>query len=80
MKNTAYSGYCGPRMSPSVQSARVHHVIEHELTAAQRHVIEQYYLHGKTIIQIADERGVNKSTVCRTLQRAEKRIRQILRY
>ena len=80
MKNTVYSGYCGPRLSPSVQSARVHHVMEHELTDAQRYVMEQYYLYGKTIIQIAEERSVNKSTICRTLQRAEKRMRQILRY
>ena len=30
--------------------------------------------------ELAQERGVNKSTVCRTLQRAERRMRRCLRY
>ena len=33
-----------------------------------------------TITQIAQERGVNKSTVCRTLHRAEQKLRKYLKY
>ena len=39
-----------------------------------------YYLQKKNIPQLARERGVNKSTICRTLQRAERRLRRFLKY
>ena len=55
-------------------------VIEGELTELQRETILAYYFQQKNICLIAKERGVNKSTVCRTLHRAEARIRRCLKY
>ena len=53
--------------------------MERELTALQRQTMEDYYLNGMTLEQIAKERYVNKSTVQRTLKRAEETIRRFLR-
>jgi RNA polymerase sigma factor (sigma-70 family) len=39
-----------------------------------------YYFQERTLAQIAQERGVNKSTVCRTLHRAEEKLRKFLKY
>ncbi len=46
----------------------------------QKQVIIAYYFQGQTIPEIAKLRGVNKSTVCRTLHRAEQRLQQYLKY
>jgi DNA-directed RNA polymerase specialized sigma24 family protein len=54
--------------------------MEGELTDLQRETIIAYYFQQKNICHIARERGVNKSTVCRTLHRAEARIRRCLKY
>ena len=80
MKNTDYDGYLGPRLSREAQMRRVRRVMEAELTETQRQVLNGYYLQKKNIPQLARERGVNKSTVCRTLQRAERRLRRFLKY
>lgn len=80
MKNTLYEGYLGPRLPRQVQLKRVCAVIEEELTELQRHTLLAYYIHKQTIPQIADSRGVNKSTVSRTLKRAENKLRRFLKY
>lgn len=80
MKNILYDGYLGPRLPREVQLKRVRMVIESELTELQRHTLLAYYIHRRTIPQIAQERGVNKSTVSRTLKRAEANLRKFLRY
>ena len=80
MKNTLFDDYLGPRLPRQVQMNRVKNVIEQELTPLQRETVLAYYFQGLNICQIAGERGVNKSTVCRTLHRAEKRLRRSLRY
>ena len=67
-------------MPREVQLKRVKRVVEHELTDLQRITLIDYYFGGKNICQIARERGVNKSTVSRTLHRAEVRLRRCLRY
>ena len=72
MKNTDYDGYLGPRLSRDVQLRRLQRVMDNELTACQRETVVAYYLEK--------ERCVNKSTVCRTIQRAERRMRRCLRY
>lgn len=59
---------------------RLRQVIEKELTEKQKQIIIAYYFQDKNIPQIAAERGVNKSSVCRCLHRAEARIRLCLRY
>lgn len=55
-------------------------VIQEELTELQRYTILAYYFENKTLLQIAEERNVNKSTVCRTLKRAEDKLRRFLQY
>ena len=78
MKNTLYEGYEGPRLPPAVQLQRVKRVIERELTQKQREILLAYYFQDKDIPTIARERGVHKSSVCRCLKRAEKRVRLCL--
>lgn len=80
MKNILYEGYMGPRLPREMQIKRVQRVIQEELTPLQREVLTAYYFQEQTMQQIADERGVNKSTICRTLHRAEEKLRRFLRY
>lgn len=80
MKNTLFDGYEGPRLPRQVQLKRIRRVIEAELTPCQRTTLVAYYFRHLTIPEIAREQGVNKSTVSRTLRRAEDRLRRCLRY
>ena len=80
MKNILYEGYEGPRLPKEVQMKRVQRVIREELTDNQREILLAYYIRNRTIPQIAEDRGVNKSTVSRTLRRAEGKLRRYLRY
>ena len=80
MKNILYEGYLGTRLPREVQLKRVQRVIKEERTELQRQTLTAYYFHQQTIPQIAQERGVNKSTVSRCLKRAEQRVRLCLRY
>ena len=80
MKNILYEGYEGPRLPKEVQMKRVQRVIREELTEKQREVLLDYYIRNRTIPQIAESRGVHKSTVSRTLHRAEGKLRRYLRY
>ncbi len=77
MKNTRYEGRRLPR---EVQLDRVQRAIQEELTQLQRYTLCAYYFRQQTLEQIARDRGVNKSTVCRTLHRAEEKLRRILKY
>ena len=80
MRNTLFDGYEGPRLPREVQLRRLKRVIEAELTDCQKHTLTAYYFRQLTIPEIAREQGVNKSTVCRTLHRAEAKIRRCLKY
>ena len=80
MKNILYEGYLGNRLPREVQLKRVQRVIREELTELQRRTLTAYYFHQQTIPQIAADRGVNKSTVSRTLRRAEEKLRRYLKY
>ena len=80
MRNTLFDGYEGPRLPRQVQLRRIRRVIEAELTPCQRETLVAYYFRQLTIPQIALEQGVNKSTVSRTLRRAEARVRRCLQY
>ena len=59
---------------------RVQRVIREELTKNQREILLAYYIQDRSIPQIAEDRGVHKSTVSRTLHRAENKLRRYLRY
>lgn len=80
MKNILYEGYMGPRLPREMQLKRVQRVIAEELTPLQREILTAYYFQEMTIVQIAEERGVNKSSVCKVLKRAEDRLRRFLKY
>lgn len=60
--------------------ARLKQVIGEELTDLQRYTVVAYYFAGQTMEEIARVRCVNKSTVCRTLHRAETKLRKFLNY
>ena len=80
MKSTLYDGYKGIRLPREVQMKRIQRVIDEELTPIQREVLIAYYISDQTIPQIARDRGVHKSTVSRTLHRAEDKLRRFLKY
>ena len=80
MKSIPYEGYKGIRLPKEVQKQRVQRVIMEELTEIQREVLIAYYIQERTITQIANDRGVYKSTVSRTLHRAENKLRRYLKY
>lgn len=80
MRSILYEGYLGPRLPREVQLKRVQRVIQEELTPLQRQTLLAYYFQEQSVSEIAQERGVNKSTVCRTLRRAEARLRRYLKY
>jgi len=63
-----------------VQLRRIRKVIREELTELQQYTISAYYFQQQSLTQIARERGVNRSTVCRTLHRAEEKLRRFLKY
>lgn len=79
MKNTPFE-FSDIRLPREVQLQRVRKVIARELTPIQREILLAVYLGGKTQRQVAREREVSPSTVCRTLRRAEDRLRRCLRY
>ena len=79
MKNILYEGYLGPRLPREVQLKRVQRVMQEELTPLQRETLIAFYFQEQTLTQIAADRGVNKSTVCRTLKRAEAKLRRYLK-
>lgn len=80
MKNTLFEDNRGLKLPRHIQLKRIQNVIMQELTPLQRETILAYYFQGQNISGIARERGVNKSTVCRTLHRAERRLQILLKY
>ena len=80
MRNIHFEGYLGPRLPRQIQLKRVQQVIQEELTQLQRETLTAYYFQELTIPQIAQARGVNKSTVSRTLRAAERKLQRYLRY
>ena len=53
---------------------------ETELTPRQAEMIHLYYDLGLSIPQIAQEKGLNKSTVSRTLARGRDKLKRYLQY
>ena len=80
MKNTRFDLNSTLQLSKQIQLQRVQRVIREELTDLQRETLLDFYFRRMTISQIAARRGVHKSTVCRTLHRAEDRLRRYLKY
>lgn len=53
---------------------------EEELTPRQRQMLEMRFDQNMNGAEIAEALGVNRSTVCRTIIRAKKRLRRCLEY
>ena len=54
--------------------------LKEDVTPRQRRVLLMYYAQGLNMREIGEQLGVDKSTVSRTIQRGEKRLRRCLRY
>ena len=80
MRSILYEGYLGRRLPREVQLERVRNVIREELTDIERETLTAYYFQELSVVEIAKERGVNKSTVSRNLRRAEEKLRRYLKY
>ena len=80
MKNTRFEKMFSRQEPRGQQVQRIKALIQTELTELQRYTIAAYYFEGKKLIQIARERGVNKSTVSRTMKRAENKLKRFLKY
>ena len=80
MKSIRFEGKASIRLPKKIQQQRLHRVIREELSELQRYTVIAYYFRELTMEQIARERRVNKSTVSRTLKRAEDKLRRFLQY
>ena len=78
MRNIPFEQPHNLRLPKSIQLQRLQRVIREELTPTQREIVLAYYFQEQTMVQIAKKRGVNKSTVCRTLHRAEEKLKRYL--
>ena len=54
--------------------------IRGELTPRQRQLVTMYYVRGRTMPEIADELGINVSTVSRTLRRGRERLKRCVKF
>ena len=80
MKSTRFEELLFSQLPREQQIRRIRTLIREELTELQRYTIVAYYFENRTLLQIAEERCINKSTVCRTLKRAENKLRRFLQY
>ena len=54
--------------------------MKEELTPRQLYMMKLYFVDGMKMPYIAEELGINKSTVSRTLSRGKERLRRCLKY
>ena len=80
MRNIPYDSEFGLELPKEVQIKRMLRVMEQELTEKQRRTLMAYYFEELRPAEIARRQGVHRSTVIRTLQRAENRLRRHLTY
>ena len=80
MRNILYDNEFGLELPRDIQIQRILRVMEEELTGKQRSYLSAYYFEELRPSQIARRYGVNRSTVIRTIRRAEARIRRHLFY
>ena len=80
MRNTHYDNEFGLELSKDIQIQRLLRVMEAELTMKQQIYLSAYYFDELHPSQIARKYGVNRSTVMRTIHRAEDRLRRHLIY
>ena len=80
MRNIPYDSRWGLELPRDIQIQRILRVMEQELTEKQRRYLSDYYFENLSPAKIARRYGVHRSTVMRTLCRAENRIRRYLTY
>ena len=80
MRNIPYDNAFGLELPRQVQIQRILRVMEGELTPKQQLYLYAYYFDEQSPSQIGRRYGVHRSTVTRTLRRAEARIRRYLTY
>ena len=80
MRNIRYDSEYGMELPRDVQIRRILRVMEGELTEKQRLYLSAYYFDEQSPGRIASRFGVHRSTVTRTLARAEARLRRYLTY
>ena len=80
MKNILYDNHFGLELPKEVQIQRILRVMEEELTEKQRAYLSAYYFDELRPSQIARKYGINRSTVIRTIRRAEDQLRRHLIY
>ena len=61
-------------------SAVLRTAMELELTGRQRECVRLYYYENRTMEQIGAVLGISKSTVCRHLQKAKRRLEKAVSY
>ena len=69
-----------PENSADLERRNLRFARQQVLTKRQQQMLELYYDQGLTMGQIAAKLHLNRSTVCRTLQRARERLYACLRY
>ena len=74
MKNTPFEDAATRQQ----QIQRLQNIIRHGLTPLQQETLMAFYFQEQSISAIARERKVHRSTVSRTLRRAERRLKQYL--
>ena len=80
MRNIPYDNQWGLDLPPEIQIQRILRVMEQELTEKQRAYLKAYYFEELSPSRIAHRYGVHRSTVLRTLRRAENNLRRFLTY
>ncbi len=80
MRNIPYDSELGLELPREVQLKRLKRVMDNELTPLQKRILTAYYFEELSLSEIARRRGVHRSTILRTLRRAENRIRRYLKY
>ena len=66
-----------PSFMPRFKSVDLNVLMDENLTKTQKSYIMLYYNDKKSVIEIAEMFGVNKSTVSRTISRARSRIEKV---
>lgn len=61
-------------------AANISSALDEELTDRQRQMVTLYYIKQMRMQDIAQQLGVNVSTVSRTIERGKKRLRRCLKY
>ena len=90
MKAIGYENYQGPRLTRQEQLARMHRVIENELTEKQRRAVFRFvrdtdsiaflrrYWYADSIAEIARRYGMTESKVKMQLSRTKEKLRAYL--